>query len=83
MSGKLKITVVYHISVSDLVDYEADSLEQAARNLSEWYADGSAVLEEDVAHADNRVVTVETVIGEESSVSKDVILVDPVAVRPR
>ncbi len=61
MQGKFKITVTYTFNVEDVADYEADNLEDAARNLAEWYADGSASVAEDLSQTITDTVTVEVV----------------------
>lgn len=52
MTGKLRVTVVYTINVENLADYEATTLEDAARNLQEWYVRGEISPTEDLDSMD-------------------------------
>lgn len=52
MTDKLRVTVVYTIDVENLADYEATTLEGAARNLQDWYVRGEAYPAEDLANMD-------------------------------
>lgn len=64
MTDKLRVTVVYTIDVENLADYEATTLEDAARNLQDWYVRGEANAAEDLANmqfGDTDYIKVETV----------------------
>lgn len=50
MTDQLRVTVVYTIDVENVADYEATTLEGAARNLQDWYARGEAYPAEDLAN---------------------------------
>lgn len=59
---RIRITYSGYLPVSDLSHYEADTLEQAARNLADWYEDGSAAVHEDLESLADTTLTVEAVI---------------------
>jgi hypothetical protein len=43
---KLRFTIVFEHTVEDLVEYEATTLEEAAKNQLAWIEDGTACLPE-------------------------------------
>lgn len=56
--GRLQVTITYTIPVTDLDAYAAVNMDQAARNLTAWYADGTSYIAGDIAQSTDIVCTV-------------------------
>jgi hypothetical protein len=63
VTDQLRVTVVYTIDVENIADYEATTLEGAARNLQDWYAKGEISVSEDLdsMNGDTDFIRVEAV----------------------
>ena len=61
--GALKVTVTYTLQIHDLADYEAQTLEEAARTLSAWFAEGVSSVAEDLSCQATDTVVVEVAQG--------------------